>query len=196
MLSFREGITLGELRPRLAGMDLAKVVGDTPVLVFRPVPGAGGDEPLIFQTPPKGQEVRHTFLTDTAAGVIEGPEQNPAFASPEAVVVPVVKSNRNPETDDEVVTIGRSRTNDIRVTSKGVSKHHASLELSEWKGQPAWRITDHGSANGTFVNGLRLDPGKPHFLRPSDELQLGDVISVFVDAEGLVSLCEALHDEH
>lgn len=55
--------------------------------------------------------------------------------------------------DKPALTVGRSVDNDIRLKSSRVSRHHTRIELIE--GAP-W-IIDLGSANGTLVNGQRVD---------------------------------------
>ena len=55
--------------------------------------------------------------------------------------------------DKPAMTVGRSVDNDIRLKSSRVSRHHTRIELIE--GAP-W-IVDLGSANGTLVNGERID---------------------------------------
>jgi hypothetical protein len=63
-------------------------------------------------------------------------------------------------------TIGRSEENDIVVSSIAVSRHHATVTLD----QSGCAITDHGSGNGTFVNGERV--------QGTVTLKIGDVVAV------------------
>lgn len=184
-----DGITLADLAKRATQMDLRHVMGETPVLVFRPGPGDG---PLLFVTPPDGEEVlEEPLLLETQPTVRRRKESMAprGYASPAAVVVPLTKSSRDPEMDAEVVRIGRARTNDIRLTSDQVSKVHAHFEKAEVTGAPSWQIVDHGSVNGTFVNGLRLDKGTAYTIRPGDEVRFADVNAVLLDPAGLVALC-------
>ncbi len=51
----------------------------------------------------------------------------------------------------------------------GVSRRHARLDIQ----QDSLRITDLGSANSTFLNGLRLVHHQPRILRDGDEIRLG-----------------------
>jgi len=51
----------------------------------------------------------------------------------------------------------------------GVSRQHAVIRLDEKRLQ----ISDLGSSNGTFVNGVRLIPYQPHPLRDGDKIALG-----------------------
>ncbi|MDR1884966.1 MAG: FHA domain-containing protein [Synergistaceae bacterium] len=49
-----------------------------------------------------------------------------------------------------------------------VSRRHARVES---RGD-AWQIEDLGSTNGTWVNGARIDPGRPLPLKPGDTVAL------------------------
>jgi pSer/pThr/pTyr-binding forkhead associated (FHA) protein len=182
--SFPDGITLGELAPRLTKMDLAKVIGETPILVFKPLAGKGSP---LFSTPAGDEEAEQTLLGDTTFADLSN--QRSVFVDPEAVAVAVTVSNRSLDADEDKITIGRGRSNDIRLTSTLVSKDHATLTARHSGGQTQWQINDLGSANGTFVNGLRLEAQRANNLRPSDELGFADVKAVFLDAEALVNLC-------
>jgi FHA domain/Domain of unknown function (DUF1707) len=77
--------------------------------------------------------------------------------------VPLVLPNR------EQVVLGRSRSCDRVVLHPTVSRRHALLRQAEGR----WLIQDCGSANGTFLNGWRVDAEME--IRPGDELAVGDV---------------------
>jgi hypothetical protein len=53
----------------------------------------------------------------------------------------------------------------------GVSRRHSIIRMQE----KALFITDLGSSNGTFLNGTRLAPHRPHQLRDGDEVRLGQM---------------------
>ena len=63
--------------------------------------------------------------------------------------------------------IGRSHGNDIHLADERVSRHHARIELQ----QGVFVISDLDSANGTFVNGQRI---QTHWLQSGDEIRIGD----------------------
>ena len=67
------------------------------------------------------------------------------------------------------LTIGRADDNHIRLAAKSVSRHHAVLIYSAGR----WCIEDRGSANGTFVNDVRIPFGAPHPLRHADRIRVG-----------------------
>lgn len=56
-----------------------------------------------------------------------------------------------------VAGIGRGPQNDIVIDDDSVSASHARLEFD----QGAWRLTDLGSTNGTFVESVKLAPQVP-----------------------------------
>ena len=66
-------------------------------------------------------------------------------------------------------TIGRGAQCALQIDSEGVSRRHASVTR---EGDMV-TIADAGSANGTWLNGVRL--GSSVMLRTGDELRIGDV---------------------
>jgi transcriptional regulator with GAF, ATPase, and Fis domain len=68
----------------------------------------------------------------------------------------------------ELLTVGRALDNDIRLNSTQVSRYHCRIE----RGPEGVWLTDLGSANGTQVNGVRVDRRR---LAPGDRLQVGGV---------------------
>lgn len=67
--------------------------------------------------------------------------------------------------DKDVMSIGRSRDNDIVVENLSVSRNHARIRRQNGK----YVLTDLNSANGTYVNGVRIS---------KTEIVNDDVISV------------------
>lgn len=84
-----------------------------------------------------------------------------AWREPRAV--PLVLPSR-----DHVV-LGRSRSCDRVIANPTVSRRHALLRHAEDR----WLIQDCGSANGTYLNGWRVEADTE--IRAGDELVLGDV---------------------
>lgn len=68
--------------------------------------------------------------------------------------------------------MGRMQGCDVRVPSKSVSRHHCKVRVKF----DYLVVEDLDSANGTFVNGERID-GK-RVLKPGDELQVGPIVFV------------------
>jgi hypothetical protein len=50
-----------------------------------------------------------------------------------------------------------------------VSRRHAAIQYADGE----YIVTDEGSSNGTFINGVRLAAQSAHPLRPGDEVQFG-----------------------
>ncbi|MCP4538617.1 MAG: FHA domain-containing protein [Chloroflexi bacterium] len=53
----------------------------------------------------------------------------------------------------------------------GVSRRHCKIHRRD----SVYLVEDVGSANGTYLNGLRLNPHLLHVLKDEDELQLGRI---------------------
>jgi pSer/pThr/pTyr-binding forkhead associated (FHA) protein len=56
---------------------------------------------------------------------------------------------------------------------KGVSRKHAVLR----RNGDTLTVIDLGSANGTYLNGLKLAPNQPHVVRDGDEVRFGKLTS-------------------
>ncbi|HRR99366.1 MAG TPA: FHA domain-containing protein [Candidatus Sumerlaeia bacterium] len=68
--------------------------------------------------------------------------------------------------DKEVMSIGRARDNDIVIENLSVSRNHARVRQSEGK----YILTDLNSANGTFVNNVRINKIE---LQDNDTITIG-----------------------
>ncbi|MBI3725456.1 FHA domain-containing protein [bacterium] len=68
-----------------------------------------------------------------------------------------------------IVTVGRAEDCDVRIAHPLVSKRHAYFTQEGEK----WFICDAESSNGTFADGVALDPHKKHLLTDSEALRFG-----------------------
>jgi pSer/pThr/pTyr-binding forkhead associated (FHA) protein len=75
------------------------------------------------------------------------------------------------------VVIGRQQDCDIAVASEEISRRHAQVRPSP----DGLLVEDLGSANGTFINGKRVQSG---LMRPGEELRL-DTIRFLLVAPGM-----------
>jgi hypothetical protein len=98
------------------------------------------------------------------AGTVETAEK---AAPPLRRLVPLGHDGEPIALSREIMTIGRTRDNDICIPSRAVSRDHARLVV----GARSVTVIDMQSANGCFVND---EPVKRHKLRESDVLRIGD----------------------
>ena len=74
----------------------------------------------------------------------------------------------------ELLTIGRAEDNDLKLMDPKVSRHHARLS----KEGDDYILTDLDSANGTWVNHIRLTA--PHRLEHGDQIGVGDAELIYL----------------
>ncbi len=79
------------------------------------------------------------------------------------------------------ISVGRAQISDIVLRFPYVSKLHARFHTAE----DGLQLVDHGSANGTRVNGKQLAPLEPERVQSGDDLQFGRVAVRLVDAARL-----------
>ena len=84
-----------------------------------------------------------------------------------------VSGGREHPLEKATVLIGRAPGCDIILASPRVSGRHASLTQNGTE----WSIEDHGSSNGTFVNGRRIQ--EKTRLRAGDRIELYDITLLF-----------------
>jgi len=68
-----------------------------------------------------------------------------------------------------LVSVGRSRSNDISIAVDSISKVHGYFAQDE----EAWAFTDHSSTNGSQLNSQVLPSGEKALLHDGDFLRLG-----------------------
>lgn len=84
--------------------------------------------------------------------------------------------------EGDMLTVGRAEDCNLTIQHETLSRRHMSVQL---KNGQCW-VEDHGSSNGTFVNGKRLKPHAPARVLPEDFIQLGQSgvrLSVSVEAQ-------------
>lgn len=88
--------------------------------------------------------------------------------------------------DKDVITIGRSKRNDLVLADQWLSRHHAEIRRDSSR----YSISDLDSRNGTYVNGMRISQTVP--LQNGDVVTLGDQQIRFDDnASGSVHLTDS-----
>lgn len=114
----------------------------------------------ILPASPAGRAARMTAVA--AAGLAEGPADERAFEV---------------DTSLRELRVGRQRGVELELPFPAVSSLHARLSRGEHEGD--WQIEDLGSMNGTWLDGQRLSPGQPLFLRAGQRLRVATVDMVF-----------------
>lgn len=106
--------------------------------------------------------------------------------TPSSAIFFLEKSNRNPF--GSMITVGRATNNDVVLPLRTISKMHAYLMQTG----AGWKITDQHSANGTFVDGLKLPDGQGALLADAAKIGFGNEAQCrFYTPPGLWKLVEA-----
>ena len=88
---------------------------------------------------------------------------------------------RTLKTQDDVVLIGRG-SDQVPLTDQTISRRHAELRVENG----TWMLVDLNSANGTYVNGVRIE--KPLRLKHGDQIRLGSTLLVYGGDESVEQL--------
>jgi hypothetical protein len=99
---------------------------------------------------------------------------------------PYILIGPNTLTSSESVSIGRSRTCQVRVENESVSKQHAALVCDRATGE--YFVVDESSRNGTCINGEPLTAGVRMPIWPGAYVSFGDAVFVFIDPPTLRKL--------
>ncbi len=83
------------------------------------------------------------------------------------------------------VRIGRGPSNDVLLDDDSISGSHARLDWDV--NSKAWRVTDLGSTNGTYVETVRIAPGVPTPLPFGAGIRFGGVRMYFRDVDDAVA---------
>lgn len=78
------------------------------------------------------------------------------------------KGTTTKKVDGDMLSVGRAEDCNLSIAHETMSRRHLSVIVRD--GQ--CYIEDHGSANGTFINGERLKAHAPVRVRPTDEVLL------------------------
>jgi adenylate cyclase len=83
-------------------------------------------------------------------------------------------TNQTAPLEKDTTIIGRERDNDLVLSDKTVSRHHAQITIT----QEGYLLIDLGSYNGTIVNG---NPVQSLILRNNDRIKIGLTSLIFLD---------------
>jgi phosphoserine phosphatase RsbU/P len=114
--------------------------------------------------------------------------QSVAARAEVTVYSPLFSPARHP-LEGGIISIGRASDCTIPIRDRYLSRKHA--EIHQIRG--AWVLKDLGSANGTYLNGFRVESDQS--LKPGDRIRLGDTEIVFETPEEntdrLIAVAEA-----
>ncbi|MBK8171983.1 MAG: FHA domain-containing protein [Sandaracinaceae bacterium] len=83
-------------------------------------------------------------------------------------------SRHRVQVDQQRVVIGRGTGADVRLPKGTVSEHHATIRLDP----NGFVLVDESSTNGTYVDGVRLVPGRAKSLREGDVIRVSTFSSL------------------
>lgn len=113
----------------------------------------------------QGQDAKTTQVIPAAAAL------HPRTAQA-VLILPAPEGSRIIPLESTAIAIGRGLSNDVILEDSRVSRHHAQLRYR----QRRFWITDLGSTNGTFVNGIRITETALH---DGDTISLGGLELTF-----------------
>ncbi len=163
-----------------------------PALLVEPY---GGDKGGTVDTPSRPLTARSgvprmTESTTEVMGALEAARHMARMheaVHPEARLEWLKKSERNPFA--ALITVGRARNNDVVIEHPTVSKLHVIFT----RVGPGWQVSDEGSSNGTFHNGVKLTAREKRPVSDGDSLRLGpDIVARFFEPTSLWQFCAVL----
>lgn len=90
-----------------------------------------------------------------------------AFLCSNTLKLTIRSTGKTVEFQKEVAEVGREQTCDFWLQHKPtVSRHHATFLYEK----NMWFLRDNFSENGTWLNGIRIHPGRKYQLAANDEI--------------------------
>ena len=94
------------------------------------------------------------------------------MTAPRAIILSEIMRGKSFELVNDEYSIGRTENNDICIPDGTLSSNHCAL-IKEGEN---FKVIDHGSTNGTRINGERISES---YLKSSDILQVGGIEILF-----------------
>jgi len=158
-----------------------------PVLLIRSSKERRPHVRSIFDTPDP-----HTSSQDTSQSSDDA-ESLDYYLDPEALVVPLSKSNRN--AFSHMITFGRAVNNDVIVADSTLSKVHGWFLPPATADKESWCYVDNNSTNGTKINKHKVLPQRPTHLKYGDEFVMGNIQMLFLSKDNILDLVEYMQKE-
>lgn len=99
-----------------------------------------------------------------------------------SILIPYIRIHNNKTKTEEVLKleghtwcVGRHPSCEIVVSDSSISRKHFDISRTE----NGFFVTDHGSSNGTMVNGERIEPSSPHKILSGDVLTVCHLEFIF-----------------
>ncbi len=110
---------------------------------------------------------------NNSANTAEAVAQNPVPLKPASFAISLkAKAFEIRAQSDSRITVGRTHDNALIIENSSVSSVHAAFTSSA---NGMIFISDLGSSNGTFVNGVQIVMGEKTIVKSGDRIKLGDI---------------------
>ena len=83
------------------------------------------------------------------------------------------------------VTVGRGDEEAIPINDATLSRVHLTLKRSA----SGWTVEDSNSSNGSWLDGMKLEPGRPYPLKDGAAIQGGRVYLTYFEPSGISGAC-------
>jgi hypothetical protein len=150
---------IGRWRTRFTGAAFAEfaAAAPSPVIVWEPGP----------------------WLPRGSGETVRAPSTNPPVvgAAAQPIVIPLPFTAATPR-----LTLGRDPANAIFINDGSLSRSHLEFLLQV---DGALEIQDLGSSNGSWLEGVRLDPGVPTATPNGARIKAGGIYLTYLDVRGI-----------
>ncbi len=92
-----------------------------------------------------------------------------AIDAKSSLIPRLVVAGKSKSLNNKIVSIGRSKTNQVIISDPKVSKFHATIYFDNG----VCYIQDNDSTNGTYVNGNQILSGRKVKLKNGDKIKMG-----------------------
>lgn len=112
------------------------------------------------------------FISNNSEYVLLGKGQSALFPSN---TLRLTREEKTLEYKKYVVKVGRNSSNDLNYGNKKyISRQHATFFYE----RNMWFLQDNSSINGTYINGIRIQPNKKYQLAENDRIEFSELEKV------------------